>query len=326
VLALVGGRDYNVSTYNRAISSSRQVGSTMKPYLYYAALENGFTSSSAFISEKTTFKLSNDEVYSPSNYNEKYGNKAISMATAIAYSDNIYAVKTHLFLGSDALINVCKRIGIKEKLENIPSLPLGTNEINIISMAAGYSAFANLGYKIEPHFITKVVDGDGNIIYKADEDKELVLNSSLVYILNNMLTATYDTDYIDYNYPTAISLAAKLKHTYALKSGTTSGDNWNIGFNKNVVCAVWVGYDDNSELSTSDYKYAQNIWYKSIEEYQSDLASDEGWYEKPDNVVGVIVEPITGKPATDDDEKKKLMYFLKGTEPKETDQTFDEIS
>jgi membrane carboxypeptidase/penicillin-binding protein len=141
-----------------------------------------------------------------------------------------------------------------------------------------------------------------------------------------MLTATYDTDYIDYNYPTAISLAAKLKHTYALKSGTTSGDNWNIGFNKNVVCAVWVGYDDNSELSTSDYKYAQNIWYKSIEEYQSDLASDEGWYEKPDNVVGVIVEPITGKPATDDDEKKKLMYFLKGTEPKETDQTFDEIS
>jgi 1A family penicillin-binding protein len=326
IIALIGGRDYNKSSYNRATDSSRQVGSTMKAYLYYAALENGFTSSSAFISEKTTFTLSNNETYSPNNYNDKYGNKAISMATAIAYSDNIYAVKTHLFLGSDALINVAKRVGIKEKLENIPSLPLGTEEINIISMAAGYSAFANLGYKIEPHFITKVVDGDGNVIYKYKEEKELVLNSSLVFILNNMLTATYDTDYIDYNYPTAISLAAKLKHKYALKSGTTSGDNWNIGFNKNVLCAVWVGYDDNTDLTTSDYKYAQNIWYKSMEEYQSDLGGDDGWYEMPDNVVGVLVEPISGKPATDTDEKTKLMYFLKGTEPKDTDQTFDEIS
>jgi len=326
IMALVGGRDYNKSTYNRAISSKRQVGSTMKPYLYYAALENGFTSSSAFISEKTTFPTEEDKPYSPSNYNEKYGNKAISMATAIAYSDNIYAVKTHLFLGSDALINVAKRVGITEKLESVPSLPLGTNEINILQMASGYAAFANLGYKVEPHFIEKVVDGDGNVLYKANNSKELVLNSSLVYILNNMLTATYDPLYIDYNYPTAIGLAAKLKHTYALKSGTTSGDNWNIGFNKNLVCAVWVGYDDNKDLSTSDYKYAQNIWYKTMEEVEADLPSEDGWYTKPKNVVGVLVEPISGKPATDADKNKKLMYFLKGTEPKETDPTFDEIS
>jgi len=325
VLALIGGRDYNKSTYNRAISSKRQVGSTMKPYLYYAALENGFTSSSAFISERTSFPTNTGEVYSPKNYNDKYGNKAISMATAIAYSENIYAVKTHMFLGSDALINVARRVGIEEKLESVPSLPLGTNEINIVNMAAGYAAFANLGYKIEPHLISKVMDGDGNVLYEAKNNKELVLNSSLVYILNNMLTATYDPLYIDYNYPTAISLAAKLKHTYALKSGTTSGDNWNIGFNKNIVCAVWVGYDNNGELSTSDYKYAQNIWYKSIEASQKDLESDDGWYEKPSNVVGVIVEPISGKPASDTDKNKKLMYFLKGTEPSATDPTFDEV-
>ena len=94
----------------------RQVGSTMKPYLYYAALENGFTSSSAFTSEKTTFTFNNQESYSPSNYNNTYGNKPISMATAIAYSENIYAVKTHLFLGEDALINVARRVGITSKL------------------------------------------------------------------------------------------------------------------------------------------------------------------------------------------------------------------
>ena len=326
VLALIGGRDYNKSTYNRAISSSRQVGSTMKPYLYYAALENGFTASSAFVSDKTTFTLDNNKSYSPVNYNDKYGEKPISMATAIAYSENIYAVKTHMFLGYDALINVARRVGITEKLESIPSLPLGTNEISILNMAAGYSSFANLGYKVNPHFIKKVIDGDGNILYENHEDKELVLNSSLVFILNNLLTATYDPLYVDYNYPTAISLSSKLKHKYALKSGTTSSDNWNIGFNKNVLCAVWVGHDNSDELVKSDYKYAQNIWYKTVEEVESNVKEDDGWYEIPKNVSGLLVEPISGKVMDDPSKNTKLVYFLKGTEPKATDPTFDEIA
>ena len=170
------------------------------------------------------------------------------MATAIAYSENIYAVKTHLFLGEDALINVAKRVGITSKLEKIPSLPLGTNEISITEMAAGYSAFANLGYKVTPHLITKVEDKDGNVLYQYKDTKKAVLNSNLCFILNNMLTATYDKDYIDYNYPTAVGIAPKMTHTYALKSGTTSTDNWNIGFTPDILTAVWVGYDDNTEL------------------------------------------------------------------------------
>ncbi len=326
VLALIGGRDYNQSSYNRALSSTRQVGSTMKPYLYYAALENGFTASSAFISEKTSFPVENGKIYSPNNYNEKYGNKPISMGTAIAYSENIYAVKTHTFLGYDALINVAKRVGITEKLESVASLPLGTNEINILHMAAGYSSFANLGYKVTPHFILKVVDGNNNTLYEANEDKEAVLNPSLVFILNNLLTATYDPLYIDYNYPTAISLSSKLKHKYALKSGTTNTDNWNIGFNKNLVCAVWVGHDDNEDLTTKDYKYAQNIWYQTMEEIEKDLGEDDGWYEKPKNVVAMLVEPISGKPLNNPELNTKLVYYLKGTEPKESDPTFDEIA
>ena len=325
VLALIGGRDYNKSSYNRVLSSKRQVGSTMKPYLYYAALENGFTGSSEFLSEPTTFPIEDNKTYSPINYNEKYGNKPISMATAIAYSENIYAIKTHMFLGYDALINVAKRVGITEKLQSIPSLPLGTNEISILSMARGYSSFANLGYKVTPHLINKVIDGNGNVLYKYNEEKELVLNPSLVFILNNLLTSTYDPLYIDYNYPTAISLSSKLKHKYALKSGTTSTDNWNIGFNKNVLCAVWVGNDENKELTTKDYKYAQNIWYKTIEEIEKDIPEEEGWYEKPKNVVGTLVEPISGKPSDDANKNTKLVYFLKGTEPKSTDPTFDEI-
>lgn len=322
IIALIGGKNYNKSSYNRVISSKRQVGSTMKPYLYYAALENGFTSSSAFTSEKTTFTFSNQEPYSPSNYNNVYGNKPISMGTAIAYSENIYAVKTHLFLGEEALINIARRVGITSKLESVPSLPLGTNEISIVEMASGYSAFANLGYKVKGHLIEKVVDASGKVLYKADNKKELVLNSSLVFILNNLLTATYDKDYIDYNYPTAINLASKLTHKYGLKSGTTNTDTWYIGFNNDVVTAVWAGYDDNRNIDKSDYKYVRDIWYKSIETYE--LGKEDTWYEMPDNISAVLVDPISGKPATDSSPKKKMMYFVKGTEPSNTDQTFDE--
>ena len=320
VEALIGGRNYNYSTFNRATDSMRQVGSTMKPYLYYAALENGFTSSSSFTSEETTFVFNNQEPYSPQNNNKTYGNKPISMGTAIAYSENIYAVKTHLFLGGDALINVARRVGITSKLENVPSLPLGTNEINILEMAAGYSAFANLGYKVKPHFIERVEDKNGKVLYEVKDTKEAVLNPSITFILNNLLTATYDSDYIDYNYPTAIGLASKLTHKYALKSGTTETDNWDIGFNKNIVCAVWVGYDDNQALVPTEYKYAQNIWYKSIEYHERNLKEDEGWYEMPKNVSAVLVEPISGRLATDSDKKKKMMYFIKGTEPSSNEQ------
>lgn len=323
VISIVGGKDYNKSSYNRATLSKRQVGSTMKAFLYYAALENGFTPSSAFTSEETTFNFDN-KTYSPKNYNNKYGNKPISMATAIAYSDNIYAVKTHLFLGEDALINTAKRVGITSKLEKVPSLALGTNEINILEMAGAYSTFANMGYKIKPHFIRKIVDNKGNILYEAKGEKDLVLNPSIVFVLNNLLTAPYDSLYIDYNYPTAISLASKLKHKYAIKSGTTDTDTWYMGFNKDVTCAVWVGYDDNREIDKTKYKYAKDLWYEAIEGYEE--GKDDSWYEMPDNVEAVLVEPISGRIAKSDDKKAKLIYFIKGTIPSNTEQTFDEKS
>lgn len=323
VIALVGGKDYSKSEFNRAVDAKRQVGSTMKAFLYYAALENGFTASTTFTSEETTFTFNNDETYSPHNYNGTYGNKPISMATAIAYSENIYAVKTHLFLGEDTLVNIAKRLGITSKLDEVPSLALGTSEISMLEMAGAYSAFANEGYKVKPHFITKVVDREGNILYEADEEKELILNSSLTFILSNLLTATYNANFIDYNYPTAVNLASRMTHKYALKSGTTNTDNWYIGYNKDIVTAVWCGYDDNRDLNSSEYKYAQNIWLNAMESYMKD--KDEAWYSQPSNVVGVLVNPITGKPATDNDEKKIIEYYVKGTEPSEDDPVFDEI-
>ncbi len=323
IIALVGGKDYTKSQYNRAYQSERQVGSTMKPFLYYAALENGFTSSTTFTSEETTFTFSNNKTYSPQNYGNTYGNKPISLATAISYSDNIYAVKTHMFLGEEALINMSKRVGINAKMDAVPSLALGTASINIMNMASAYAAFANEGYKVEPYLISKVVDINGNVIYERKEKKELVLNKSLTFILNNLLTTTYDANFIDYNYPTALGIAGKLKHRLSLKSGTTNTDHWSIGYNKDLVTAVWIGYDDNKDIKVSDYKYSRNIWADTMEQYLKD--TEDKWYDIPNNVVGVLVNPINGKPATENDKKKKILYYIKGTEPSNDDPVFDEI-
>lgn len=321
IMALIGGNNYNKSQYNRATNSKRQIGSTMKPILYYTALESGFTPSSSFTSEKTTFTFSEGKTYSPKNYNDKYAEGPISMAAAISYSDNIYAVKTHLFLGEDMLINTAKRIGITSKLTPIPSLALGTEEMSLMEITAAYSSFANQGYKINPHFIKKVEDSKGNTLYENKEEKIEVLNSSLTYILNEMLTYTYNKNFIDYNYPTLISLLPNITHKYAIKSGTTDTDLLIMGYNKNAVLGVWTGYDDNKKIDSTKYSYHKNIWIDTMESYFKNHEAQ--WYDIPDNVVGVLVNPINGTLIDDNAEKKEMFFYIKGTEPTTNNETKD---
>ena len=321
IMALIGGNNYNKSQYNRATNSKRQIGSTMKPILYYTALESGFTPSSSFTSEKTTFTFSEGKTYSPKNYNDKYAEGPISMAAAISYSDNIYAVKTHLFLGEDMLINTAKRIGITSKLTPIPSLALGTEVMSLMEITAAYSSFANQGYKINPHFIKKVEDSKGNTLYENKEEKIEVLNSSLTYILNEMLTYTYNKNFIDYNYPTLISLLPNITHKYAIKSGTTDTDLLIMGYNKNAVLGVWTGYDDNKKIDSTKYSYHKNIWIDTMESYFKNHEAQ--WYDIPDNVVGVLVNPITGTLIDDNAEKKEMFFYIKGTEPTTNNETKD---
>ena len=321
VLALVGGRDYKTSQYNRATQAKRQVGSTIKPFLYYAALENGLTASTIFTSEKTTFSFENNKTYSPKNYNDKYPNKPISMAAAIAYSDNIYAVKTHLFLGEETLVNIAHRIGINENLEPVPSLALGTEEITLIEMMEAYGTLASGGYKNEPYLIEKIEDNNGNILYEHQNKNELVLNESQTFIINELLTSTYQTDFIDYNYPTLISLSGKLSRRYAIKTGTTNTDRLIFGYNKDILIGVWTGYDDNKETPQEDSQISKNIWYETIEECLKD--KDESWYEIPNNIVGVLVDPISGELPNKETKHKRMFYYIKGTEPTYQDIDLD---
>lgn len=313
IIALAGGKDYSTSQFNRATQSKRQIGSTMKPFLYYAALENGFTASSVFKSEETIFTFSDNSTYAPRNYAEKYANKDISMAAALAYSDNIYAVKTHLFLGEETLVDIAKRAGISASLSPIPSLPLGTIEINILDLLEGYTTLANEGVKVKNYLIRKVEDINGNVLYERKEESDAVLNKSLVYVLNELLTGSYDVNLIDALSPSCISLASTLTHKYSLKSGSTDTDVWAIGYNKNILVGVWSGYDNNSEIGNNERSVSKNIWSYTVENYLMD--KEAKWYEMPSNVVGVLVNPVTGTIATNEDKNKKVLYYLKGTEP-----------
>ena len=313
ILGMVGGSDYTKSQYNRALYSNRSVGSTIKPFLYYAALENNFTASTTFTSEKTTFVFSEDETYSPSNYGSLYPNKEISLASAIATSDNIYAVKTHLFLGTDLLVDTMKRVGVTTNLDSIPSLALGSQSISLLEMTSAYATLANEGYKIKPHFITKVEDINGNVLYEYKEKKESVLNKSITFILNELLSNSTNIKYASYTYPTAYSISDKLTKKYAIKTGTTDYDHLVFGYNKDVIVSTWTGYDDNRQILSNDTYNNKLMWADIIEAYLKD--KENNWYNMPNNVVGVLVDTQTGILANKNTKNSSIQYYLKGTEP-----------
>ena len=316
VMALSGGYDYSSSQFNRAINAKRQVGSSIKPLLYYSALENGMVSSSTFLSEPTTFVFSNN-TYSPSNYNNKYANKNITMAAALAYSDNIYAIKTHLFLGEDNLVNIAHRMGIKEDLEEIPSLALGTCELSMIDFARAYTTLASGGYKRDIHFINKVEDMDGNVLYENKDLNNMVLNESYTYILNEMMTSTYNPAFIDYNTPTVMSIAGRIPDKFAIKTGSSGTDCWMVGYDSNILMMVWNGYDNNEELKVSDGAISKNIWADTI----NNIDIEYKWYEKPNNVIGIPLDAITGE-ETSDTSKINIFYYLSGSQYNSNDEEF----
>lgn len=314
VIALIGGINYGKSQFNRVLNSYRQPGSTVKPFLYYRAIENGFTPSSTFFSKKTNFYFDGKKSYSPKNYGNIYANGEISLAAAIAYSDNIYAVKTHLFLGEDELYNTLRSAGISSSMEKSPSLALGTYEVNITELAGAYSALANGGKKVKPHLISRVLDNKGNVLYSYKEKKENpIFNSDATFIISELLTSTYDSNLVSYTYPTCYSMIPSITHKYAIKTGSTDTDSWVIGYTPEVVFASWAGYDDSSNISEKVISGNKSSWITSMEKYFD--IKNASWYKIPNDVVGVLVNPVTGNVVSNESENKKVLYYLKGTEP-----------
>lgn len=306
IVGLIGGKDYSKSQFNRATKSKRQVGSTIKPFIYYSALENGFTPSSTFLSERTTFNLGN-EMYSPKNANNIYANKNISMLAAISYSDNIYAIKTHLFLGKDSLSNLAKRVKINTSIKELASSALGTTEINMIDFSNGYITLANEGKHEQPHLIEKITNKKGKILYEYKYNTEEILNKKYVYILNNLLTNTYNYKMVNYTSPTLLSISSDINGKYAIKSGSTSYDYWTIGYDSNYLVMVWAGNDNDNKIKNSESKITKKIWANTMK----NINTDPKWYEIPSGITGEEINPITGN----SDKNGVLCFYEKGTEP-----------
>lgn len=315
IKAVIGGKDYTNSTYNRATSSVRQPGSTIKPFLYLTALENGFTVANTFSSEPTTFYYQNKE-YSPGNFQHIYAGQDISMVYALATSDNIYAVKTHLFLGCDKLVNTLKRFNFKGNIPSLPSLALGTKEVSVQELTEGYAILANNGIYIKPTLITKITTMDDEIIYTAKTNISKIADSTDCYLLSEAMTSIFDNR-LTYNIrPTGVSIKSLLVNAkFAAKSGSTDTDNWMVGYNPDIVISVWTGYDDNSLITNSeDTKFGKYIWADSINAYYKTTNIQPSWYELPNDVISMELNPMSGFYASFGEYTKPL-YFKKSNLP-----------
>lgn len=299
---MIGGKDYANSQYNRAIHASRQIGSTVKPFLYYLALENGFNPSTRFLCEPTTFKLSNNTTYSPANFHQKYAYQEITLAQAIAVSDNIYAVKTHLFLGTENLRDFLKSYGINAK--NNASLALGTVNTNIYNLSNIYCNIASGGKYQHLYTIEKIVDHQGKTIYQHKNQRIQNLNKESCLILNQLLTGTFNKQFSTYLNATMENYQTKYK--VACKTGSTDYDNLIVAYNPNILINGWVGYDDNRKIENSQEKIlakevAINFLNKEIKK--------ESWYKLTSKLNAIAINPIYGNI----DETGIVYWFRKGS-------------
>jgi len=315
ILALIGGRDYDKSQFNRAINANRNAGSTFKPFLYYAALENGFTANTMLMSEPTEFTLSNGEVYQPSNYNGYYAHRPITLAQALALSDNIYAMKTNMHLGPGELVSTAEDFGLTSELQDVPSLALGSGSVTVYEMVQGYSMIANGGKDVTGHTIEYITNAEGNLIYTREEAPEdNVLDPQSTFILSHLMTGMFDRELDGYMSVTGSGIADDLTRLYGGKSGSTSADSWMIGFSPSLVTGIWTGYDDNRTLEIVDeFSYAKEVWAGFMEKAHEGRPNEH--FPAPEGVVGVPIDPVTGKRATPACETSRMMYFASGTEP-----------
>ncbi|WP_066176038.1 transglycosylase domain-containing protein [Bacillus marinisedimentorum] len=315
VKALVGGRDYADSPFNRAVQAKRQPGSTFKPILYYAAIESGFTPATQLSSEPTAFRYDDgNSVYKPSNFNDYYADGPITLAQAIALSDNIFAVKTNMYLQPENLVETAKRLGIKSKLKAVPSLALGTSPVTPLEMTGAFSRLASGGKNTVPVFIKKVVDYEGNVLYERDQEPRQKLDEAAAFVTAHMMTGMFDESLNDYTRVTGKPIKHKLTRPYAGKSGTTRADSWMIGFSPQLITSVWVGYDKGQTINLVEERtYAKEIWADLMEEALKDEKT--GGFTPPDGVVAATIDPHTGKLATKACPAVHLAYFIEGTEP-----------
>jgi len=326
VTALVGGRDYATSSFNRVTQAKRQPGSTIKPILYAAALENGYTPLTYLNVGETTFTYDKGRAtYSPKNVNGKFANHDMSMAQAIAISDNIYAVKTLEEIGFKAFHEMANRFNVNIGTKDNLSIALGTTETTLYEMTNAYNILASQGLKTTPTTIVSIKNANGDTIYEnkeVDKEAESVLSKENTYILTEMMTGIFDPVFSDYSPATGIGIRSRMTHTYAAKSGSTNSDQWLIGFTPSLTAGVWNGYDQGKNLTErEDTASTKQIWIDFMEAVNKGTKNED--FTKPKDVKGVVIDIESGKLATDACPKQRLVYMDEKDVPTEKCSNFD---
>lgn len=319
IKAMVGGRDYKASQFNRALSTTRQPGSTFKPIVYLTALKNHtVTPVTTYISEPTIFTYDKNKEYEPHNYADKYFNEAITLRKAIATSDNIYAVHTILDTGIDSVVEMAQKLGISSDLEHVPSLALGTSPVSPIELTSAYGVFANEGEYNKPISILKILNKDGKIIYEAEYNAKPIINKEEAYVLTSLLEDVFTEG------GTAHRVSHLINRPIAGKSGTTAVDAWMIGYTPELSTSVWVGYDKDTLLSVAEAHLAAPIFAKFMEAALQDVPPK--YFSLPANVKTVFIDPNSRLLASAACPSYYVEHFIAGTEPTEYCEPFSSNS
>lgn len=311
ILGMAGGREKGQLLFNRAIDAKRQIGSAIKPILYYSALENGYTPSTKLQSKPTIFHFENGDSYRPKNSGNRYAYDSITLAKAIAVSDNIYAVKTQQAIGTDHFINTEKLFHLPTPTAKLPSLALGTQEASLLDMTRAYAMIANSGKDVIPHFVKEIKSKSGRTIYKERMVEKQILDKNHVVILKQLMNGMFNTKFSSYLPVTGTSVLPELSKDYYGKTGTTNTDNWMIGFHSNLVVGVWVGYDRSKSLSAEESTLAKKVWASVI----TNLPDKKVNSKLPNKLVKIAVDEKTGLLYKEGCGEKVSLYFLKGTQP-----------
>ncbi len=316
VKAMIGGRDYKETQFNRAVDARRSPGSAFKPFVYAAALEQkGYTAATQIVCEPVTINIPGAAPYEPRDYGGSFHNKALTLREALAVSCNVSAIKTNMAVGPEQVAAFAARMGIKSPLEPVVSLPLGSSDVNVLEMVTAYTPFANKGIKVEPLLVTRVEDSKGNVLLENQTRQDAVLDEGIAFIITDVLKDVLQTG------GTATSTAALKDRPAAGKTGTAQNEKsvYMIGYTPDLVAAVYVGDDDQNYSLAKGSTGAQTaapVWAAFMAEALKDLPPRE--FELPANVVQKEICPETGllaNPACT--HESYFEYFIEGTEPTE---------
>jgi penicillin-binding protein 1A len=311
VRALVGGYDFQISKFNRAVQSLRQVGSSFKPIVYGAAIEKGFTAADTVFDAPVAITVGN-QVWAPRNYKGEYAG-IVTLQRALEVSINIPAVKTWMMVGGANVIDFARRSGITAPLPNYPSLALGAGGVSPLEMTAAYAVLGNHGVHVKPRLINKIAEPAGKVLEEGFAELSEATSAQTAYILTWMMQATVDRG-------TAYA-AHTLPGQYAGKTGTTNGftDAWFIGYSPEVAVGVWVGYDDPARSlggSATGADVALPIWtdfFRQMLEKEVLVPVEE--FEQPPGIVLAPMDLRTGRLGRGPCGRVVMEAFVAGTEP-----------